>query len=149
MALILFYNVKTARNSRLLAELLELNIGMGLLELAYRFYSAAGEIGGKSLKLQAVFFLLLLIWDLLMSGKEITNGDSKVFRRANRVLLYAGYLVLVSSAILYYACQTGGPGPLSEGAKFFDSENTIREGILWLGAPLLMTGYLLRVRQRE
>jgi len=147
MTVILLATPRTARTSNLFPQLLQLNLGMLFLSLWYKFYSAAGHLSEKSLKLQAVLFLMLLIWDLLMSGKEITNGDGRIFRRANRVLLYVGYLVLVSSAIMYQTCQTGGSNGAPEGEKFFDAENTIQEGILWLGSPLLLTGFIVRIRK--
>jgi hypothetical protein len=62
---------------------------------------ALSAVSSASEIVTALFFLVAILWDLLMSGNQVTNRASAAFPREARVLLYLGY-VLVSSATLVY-----------------------------------------------
>src|SRR5262249_8928895 len=82
------------------------------------------------------FFLVALLWDLLTSGEQVTNRESRAFPREARVLFYLGYTVFAASTFLYLISQrlisTGGSVPVS--SNNFPLEVIGAEG--W-GIPLL------------
>jgi hypothetical protein len=92
--------------------------------------SAASEI------VTALFFLVAILWDLLMSGDQVTNRSSAALPREARVLLYLGY-ALISSATLVYLKSvrfvgTGHIVPQSDQSSMLGSF-----GAIGLGLPLI------------
>jgi hypothetical protein len=49
----------------------------------------------------AAIFLASAVWDVLTSGKQGANGDSKAIPRTSRVLLFFGYTLLTASLFLF------------------------------------------------
>lgn len=127
-------------------EFARLNIGFLVLLLVYSLYGAAIGIGHHSILIQAVVLVVALMWDLLMSGKEITNVDGRIFRRPARVLIYLGYLTLVCTVVLFFSNQTSAGKPVE---KILEAEDVVRQGIIWLGTPILLLNALLRLARRQ
>lgn len=136
---------RAGRNSSQFKQIMHLNFGLFFLSVFYWVYTQAIEVSQRRVLAQAVVLVVVLLWDLLMSGKEITNVDGPVFRRPFRVLLYLGYLMLVSSAILYFSSALSAKSNKSIENELFEAENIVRHGIVWLGAPLLFLGFALRI----
>jgi hypothetical protein len=94
--------------------------------------------------LQAVLLVLALSWDVVMSGEDVTNGESRWFPRHSRVLLYFGYTLLVTTAVLTFSSQrlqaTGEPLESN-----FETELFARFGLLLLAWPLVLTIFLTRL----
>jgi hypothetical protein len=130
---------------RLLNGLFELNIGLLFLHLIYWLYGTAVASGHKSVAAKAIVLVGALAWDLLMSGKEITNIDSASFRRPARVMLYIGYVALVCTCILYLTSLTNAETHKPT-ESFFEAEEIVRQGIVWLATPCLLMSFLFRVR---
>ena len=78
-----------------------------------------------------------LLWDLMVSGEAITNVEGRHFPRDTRVLMFVGYILMVSSAVLLFASLHDQSGKLLESS--FDPESWVQSGILFLGIPLVMT----------
>ncbi|MEZ5317685.1 MAG: hypothetical protein R2752_09820 [Vicinamibacterales bacterium] len=125
------------------AECVGLNVAILVLALVYGIYGAAIPLGAHHVAIEAAIFVVALLWDLLMSGREITNVDGPVFRRPARVLAYLGYLVVVAATVLFISAQTTEAGGAVE--KVLESEDVVRQGVVWLGTPLLLTRFALRV----
>jgi hypothetical protein len=129
----------------LIAGLFELTIGLLFLHSIYRVYGLAIIDSQKSVWWQAVVLVAALLWDLVMSGKEITNIDGTVFRRPMRVMLYVGYVVLVCTCILYLSSLTSvATGKQVESVLV--AEEIIRQGVVWLATPYLLLSFLFRIQ---
>jgi hypothetical protein len=125
----------------LLGELTALNLGILVLLIVYVVYGATIPLVQKAL-VAAGMLLATLLWDFLRSGQEITNVDGPVFRRPARILAYLGYIVLVGTTILFLSAQTvGGDKGTPE---FLEAEDVVRQGIVWLGTPVLLLRFVLR-----
>jgi hypothetical protein len=145
LALVLTLRRRMMANARLLIELLQLNIAVALLGILYWFFSALAWASEISVWAQAGLLIVLKSWDFWTSGKDVTNRTGRFFLRRDLVLMYLGYLMLVSTAILYVSAQrlTESGRPIE---RFFDAESLLSQGIIWLGAPLLLFGFLFRIR---
>ncbi|MGA8556130.1 MAG: hypothetical protein WB630_17080 [Candidatus Acidiferrales bacterium] len=132
----------TSRPRALLTLLLGLNISLPLLALGYRAYDYGSSITERGLKAQAIVLVVALSWDLLMSGKELTNPENHGFPRESRVLLYAGYIMLLCTCILYFSFQRL-QGTAVPPERFFEAESIVSHGILLLGTPVILSRCLI------
>jgi hypothetical protein len=129
------------RLTRALAEPFAVVLGliMGLQVIAWFIFlvqPALSAVSSASVIVAALLFLLAILWDLLLSGDQVTNGASAVFPRETRVLLYLGYM-LVSSATLVYLksvhfVSTGQIVPLGSQSDMLEGF-----GAIGLGLPLI------------
>lgn len=116
-----------------------LSLIMGLQVIAWFFFlvlPAFSAVSSVSVMIAALFFLVAILWDLLMSGSQVTNQASVVFPREARVLLYLGYM-LISSATLVYL----------KSVRFVDTGQIVSQGsqsdmlesfgAIGLGLPLI------------
>ncbi len=134
----------------IMAALLALNIAVLFAVLiddlyqTFRDVSAAHDAGRFNLG-QAALILLALVWDVAVSGRSVTNTSGRWFPRSARVLLYLGYIMMVAATILYfssYFVQTTGAALPSQ----FESEPWAQIGVVMLGLPLLITLFILKLR---
>ena len=91
---------------------------------------------------QAIILVIGIGWDVLMSGEQITNPDGRLFPRQVRLLLYLGYTMLVTTAVLYFTAEhivSGG------GEPFFEDAQWPQLGLIFLGAPLLITVFIVEL----
>ena len=84
-----------------------------------------------------VILVAALLWDLAVSGEAITNVEGRWLPRDTRVLMFVGYILLVSAAVLMFASLHSQSGKLLESS--FDPESWVKQGILFLGIPLVIT----------
>jgi hypothetical protein len=129
--------------AEMLHELSTLNIGILFLLIVYSIYGAIIPLGHHHVTVEAGMLVAALLWDFLRSGKEITNTDGPVLRRPARILVYLGYIALVGTTVLFVSAQTAGTGEAPV-EKVLESEDVVRQGIIWLGTPLLLLRFLLR-----
>lgn len=95
----------------------------------------------KTSLLAGVVVVIALAWEFGTSGEVVTNPDTRRFTRSTRLYFYMGYVLLVAISVLYY----GDLHAIKNGALIesqFDSEEWVREGILFLGLPLVMAMYV-------
>jgi hypothetical protein len=91
-----------------------------------------------------VLIVAAFLWDFLTSGEEVTNVEGRTFPRAARVLLYAGYIMLVATIVLFFAPVTPNSIFNQQDLFFvFSADLWPRYGLLLLGVPLLLTNFLL------
>lgn len=139
----------TSENTNLLTLLLVLNGGLWFVSFMYWLYSRASDSGLNqtgTIILQALLLGVAFGWDIFTSGESMNKGKSN-FPRHTRLLLFLGYIMLASTAVLYFSSQVSLPGGvlLPPDKLFFDSENWPQVGILRLGAPLIITTFILQV----
>jgi preprotein translocase subunit SecG len=135
------------RRSRMSSDLLAANLGLLLLAWLYELYGRALTVQDVSTLLAAGLLVATLLWDLVMSGHPITNLSSPAFPRPARVLLWAGYVTMVGTGVLFYSSQTAaGPGAAVSG--MFETDETVRQGILWLGSAVLLSTLLTGLSTR-
>ncbi len=132
------------RWSPVLSALLMLNVALQGLHWLYDLYGHAIAAGEARLSVaQAVVILLALGWELAMSG-EAVNGESRLFPRPARVLLFCGYVMVVATAVLYFSSlhvqETG-----ERVRPQFESEVWPQTGITELGVPLLLCLFAFRL----
>ena len=139
------------RYATVLTQLFELNLALLLIAFVYFLYGGGFFGGSEATSLPektlwratrgALFLLLALLWELA-SSTEITKVDGRVFRRPARVLLYAGYIMLVCTAALFVSAQTFEQSTVQP-ELFFEAEEVVRQGVVWLGTPLLLLTFLV------
>jgi hypothetical protein len=104
-----------------------------------------GQTGQQVGVVAAVALVGAFAWDLLTSGNRVTNVDGRRLRRYVRVLVYVAYTVFIATVALLYASNTyvGGGAPSIQGE--LNGEQVARVGLLFLGVPLIVTTFMLRV----
>jgi hypothetical protein len=126
----------------LFALLLTLIVGLQVVAWIFDLYSQSSQL--RFTIAQAAVLLLALTWEITMSGKAITNQGGAWFPRHSRVLLYFGYIMLTSAAILFFSSvRVQSTGTSVE--PLFEGEFWPRSGLILLGAPLLFTVFMLRL----
>jgi hypothetical protein len=129
------------RRFRMSPHLLAANLGLLLLAWLYELYGRALTVQDISTLLAAGLLVVTLLWDLVMSGHPITNLSSPAYPRPARILLWSGYVTMVGTGILFYSSHTaGGSGAALSG--MFETDETVRQGILWLGSAVLLSTLL-------
>src|SRR5262249_46380651 len=92
-----------------------------------------------------LFFLVTVVWDVVTSGKEVTNGSSAGFPRDARVLLYLGYN-LVGAALLLYVTSAKGAAAGRIATTVDDIQSlVVTGGALFLGIPLVALSAVMRL----
>lgn len=92
---------------------------------------------GSTAIIAGVVLVLAISWEFLSSGEAVTNHHDSRFARSTRIYVYLGYVLLVAISVLYYSdLHVHGTHNLIESE--FDSEEWVREGILFLGVPLVI-----------
>lgn len=129
-----------ARQRELLALVFALNAG---LQFVAWIIAAFDQSLGVTLSVaQAIILVIGIGWDVLMSGEQITNPDGRRFPRQVRLLLYLGYTMLVTTAVLYFTMQRV---PGGGGEPFFEDARWPQLGLIFLGAPLVLTVFVVEV----
>jgi hypothetical protein len=130
---------------RLLAAALLLLAGLQIVDWSFDLVLALTAIGRLSAVAFAGVFLVAVLWDVLTSGEEVSNGHSRAFPRTGRVLLYFGYTLIAGSVLLYSASlQVPATGALS--ADIFSTDTNAALALLILGLPLIGLNLALRLR---
>jgi hypothetical protein len=134
----------TAERAELVTLLLVLNGGLLAIYWIDRGFASGISASGRFSIVQAVLIIAALVWDIVMSGEAITNRHSRVFPRHARVLVYLGYITAVATAVMFFSSfhfQGTGAGVESR----FESETFVEVGLIFLGASLLLTLFVLRL----
>jgi hypothetical protein len=86
--------------------------------------------------------MLALLWSLILSGQQVTNVQGRIFPRHARMLLYLGYTIIMSSALLYLtSLREQGSGAFI--ATSFESSTWPLLGLLFLGIPTVIVSFVL------
>jgi hypothetical protein len=126
-----------------LAALFVLLGALQLLDWIRGVYAAALDVSGRFSVLQGLLILGALLWDVLMSGKSVTNVYGRRLPRHARVLLFLGYEMLVATAVLYFSsARDHSTGHAVD--SLFDSDPWVLFGLVALGMPMLVCLFLLK-----
>lgn len=125
----------------MVSALFALACGIQVTEWLYNLFAAS--IALTFSVEQAVVLVVGMGWDIAMSGKEITNVDGRLFPRHARVLLYLGYMILVATTVLYFSSMSYAAGGHGAADPLFDNDVWPQQGLIALGLPLLLTGFIL------
>jgi hypothetical protein len=115
---------------------------VGLRLLHDDVFGAARSSGEGLPLIQAVVLMLALLWDVAMSGENLTNAEGRRVPRHTRVLIYLGYVMLVATAVLFFS-SLKGPG--AEEAAWFESDQWPQFGIYTMGVPLVLTFFFVNL----
>jgi hypothetical protein len=133
---------RTSEISRRLGSLFVLNCSLLLTWAAGILYGTASRVGSTLAIAQGIVVIAALLWELIFSGELLNCGKpaSALPRRA-RLLLYLGYLLLTTSAVLQLSTLRSP----ATGARVevFDAETIVQVGIIELGVPLAITVFLI------
>jgi hypothetical protein len=134
--------------ARLPIPLLGLVGAVILLGVLNRLYSVALDAATAPVW-AAVLILVAVGWDLAMSGESMTNRSTPAFPRSTRVVAFCGYLLVLVSAIVFFAGQlsaaTGGPVADS----YFEPESVTQAALFRIALPVFILIFLLRVAQPD
>jgi hypothetical protein len=121
-----------------------LNAGLLLIGFLYVLLANVATLSRGFGLIPGVLIVAAFLWDFLTSGEEVTNVEGRTFPRYARVLLYAGYIMLVSTIVLFFAPVTPNSIFNQQDLFFvFSADLWPRYGLLLLGVPLLLTNFLL------
>jgi hypothetical protein len=128
-------NRRAARD--ILAIALLLNTGLLGIQLLDIVFSTTDQIALRLTVAQGVLLMLAFLWDLLTSGKQLTNTEGRNSPRSARVLLYAGFSLLSCAQVLFFTTLAGSGGQNVSG-------DWTDIGLTALGIPALLTLIMLR-----
>jgi|GEM_PF-1514538 len=139
-----------AKRASLVARFFVLNGALLLIGIVYLAIANAGMFVGTFSHgfgpVAAVLIVLAFLWDFLTSGAEVTNVEGRRFPRNTRILLYAGYTMLISTLVLFFGPVTPNTIIGQQDLFFvFNPDLWPRYGLLLLGVPLLVTNFVLGV----
>lgn len=126
--------------------LVTLTVSLELLTWVDLLFGKTTDTTGRVALFAAVVLVVALLWELASSGEGLTNLHSAGFPRDSRVMLYGGYILLVSAAVLFYSSLHDAESATLLRAQF-DAEEWVREGILFLGVPLVITLFLMGIKR--
>jgi hypothetical protein len=97
----------------------------------YVFAAAQAE---ESQAVRGLVVCLALTWELATAGATVNQqGSGYVFPRTSRILVFAGYLILMASVVFLFAQKLDVPY-LHEYMNVFDTEVIVAAGLVLLGA---------------
>jgi hypothetical protein len=130
---------------RLLAALATLNAGLLVLVVVARYFAGRPEEGQRYAVGPVLLLVGAFLWDFLSSGEAVTNHGSRAFPRIARVLLYAGYILTVATTVIFFGSLTFTQSNQQALAGAVDDTTWALLGAIVLGAPVLLTSFLLRL----
>jgi hypothetical protein len=149
------YIVITARGSysagSQLLRILMLILSVEIIQWALNAPAFLARFGLATGAAASAIFLLAIIWDVIMSGKDTTNGDGPKHVLQARVTLYLAYTMVATTTLLFLATirvttnqATYNPSDVLNVVSVLNNF-----GLLYLGVPVVLCTFLLRTFQRR
>lgn len=126
--------------------LITVTVSLELLTWIDLLFGKTTDTTGRVALFAAVVLVMALVWELAASGNGLTNLHSRQFPRESRVMLYGGYILLVSAAVLFFSSLHDAESATLLASQF-DAEQWVREGILFLGAPIVIVLFLVGLQR--
>lgn len=119
--------------------LFRLNVSLAIISVTLNISEISKNLDSKLTIIQGLLLLIAQLWDLLMSGGQVTNFSSKNFPRFVRIFLYSGFVIFVSILVLFFSFwrTTTTLGSL------FDPDTWGKVGIITIGIGYLITSLIL------
>ena len=130
--------------ARLPVPLLGLTGAVILLGVLNRLYSLALDAAAAPVW-AAVLILVAVGWDLAMSGESMTNRSTRAFPRPTRVVAFCGYLLVLVSAIVFFAGQLSAATGAPVAESYFEPESVTQAALFRIALPVFIVVFLLRV----
>jgi hypothetical protein len=124
-----------------------LNIGcFALYILAFGVYEDMRHAGARKTLIEAAVVFGAILWDILVSGRSLTNVEGKMFPRRSRVFLFFGYVLMATAtAVFWSSIKTGQNEYQAYVNAASDPEYIVELGVILLGPSILLTLYLIRL----
>jgi hypothetical protein len=138
----------------ILVLLLVLNGGLVVLYLLWALmYELIRGVAETSDLIAGLVVFAALTWDILLSGRTITNVQGTFFPRRSRVYLFFAFVALAVATIVFWGSLHLAPGEpagdfLELAKGYTDTERLVELGIGSLGPPLLLTFFIVRLGRR-
>lgn len=130
---------------RPLLLLLLANLGILLLQLLDSFvYEWLRGTAQSGVIAAAAIVFVAILWDILMSGDDITNADGKLFPRRSRVSLFFAYVMLAVAIVVFWGSMQGTEDYMAQVRNLADTDQLVELGIKILGPTTLLTLLVLR-----
>jgi hypothetical protein len=130
---------------RPLLLLLLMNFGILLLQwldgFVYEWLRGTAESGVIA---AAIIVFVAILWDILMSGDDITNVDGRLFPRRSRVSLFFAYVMLAVAVVVFWGTMRGTEEYRQTARNLADTDQLVELGIKILGPATLLTLLVLR-----
>ncbi|HEX6548426.1 MAG TPA: hypothetical protein VF134_06770 [Candidatus Dormibacteraeota bacterium] len=139
----LLFRRRPAGAMPVLALLLTLNVGLQVVAWVVDIYSATQAVTFSLA--QGVLLVVAIAWDVTLSGSSTTNAHGRWFPRHARVLLFFGYELLTATCIVFYSSLRS----TEKVPELFVSDLWPQSGAALLGAPLLLTAFVLRAGRHQ
>ncbi|MGA7417664.1 MAG: hypothetical protein WBW80_06695 [Acidimicrobiales bacterium] len=146
---VVVYALATGAMHRLIVPvslLITLTVSLELLTWIDLLFGKTSDTTGRVALFAGVVLVVALVWELASSGEGLTNLHSRQFPRESRVMLYGAYILLVSAAVLFFSSLHDAESTTLLESQF-DAEQWVREGILFLGVPLVITLFLVGMQR--
>jgi hypothetical protein len=118
--------------------------GLEAIQWILRLLAFLGRLNTTEVGI-GLFFLVTVVWDVVTSGKEVTNGSSAGFPRDARVLLYLGYSLVGATLLLYVTAARGAAaGHIATSINDIQAI-VVTGGALFLGIPLVALSAVMRL----
>ncbi len=92
----------------------------------------------------AVVLLVAVAWDVTMSGESLTNHASRLIPRSSRVFLFFGYVILLSSAVVFYSGQHVAASGATVSEVYFEPESVTQAALFTVAFPLMLLLFVLQ-----
>jgi hypothetical protein len=123
-----------------------LNAGLlGLYLLWKVVYQAMQQSDEAVVVVAAIVLFVSVAWDILMSGRSITNVDGVLFPRRARVYLFLGYVMLTVATIVFFGSMRGEGLEHDLARLFANTDYFVQIGIAMYGPAMLLALFVLRV----
>jgi hypothetical protein len=113
-----------------------------LWALVYELMRATGE---QALVVACLLLIVTVIWDILMSGRSITNADGPLFPRRARIYMFYGFVLLTLATALYWGALIAPVEHRGLVASLGDVEFYVQLGIAAYGSAVVCALFVLRL----
>ena len=115
-----------------------LNASLCVLGVAFYLYVFAASHAEHSQAIRGVVVCLALTWELLTAGGTVNGeGEHHTFPRSSRILIFAGYLMLVATTVFMFGKLEMIASGYTVGA--YETEVVVASGMVLLGAAFLIS----------
>ena len=133
---------QTSRTRDVAAQLNATLLVLAAVVYLYVFAAARAE---ESQAVRGLVVCLALTWELATARATVDRqGPGDVFPRASRVLIFAGYLILMASVVFLFAKKLDVPF-LGAYMDIFDTEVIVAAGLVLVGGAFAITQALSRL----
>jgi hypothetical protein len=125
--------------------LLTFNCSLGLIFLLAGSYAAGLHAAESLIVIDALIFLVAILWDILASGHSITNIESVWFPRRSRLLLFFSFISLTLACVVFFGSMDGPHENLHKFRLALNPDLAVLYGLTLFAPAMLCALFVLRV----